>query len=134
MPFFSAMTRRSIIAVSLILPALYIGMEQFDFFMIKPSHYDDGGYPIVWWRTLIPSNSLAAVNGFPVADHIGRRLARRAARVAMPSEPASQSAEAEAHAPSEGRIPHDPANSPCAPYASGCGGSSSRSTRPCPAC
>jgi tRNA A37 methylthiotransferase MiaB len=38
-------------------------MEQFDFIMIKPSHYDDDGYPIVWWRTLIPSNSLAAVNG-----------------------------------------------------------------------
>jgi len=36
---------------------------QFDFIMIKPSHYDDDGYPIVWWRTLIPSNSLAAVNG-----------------------------------------------------------------------
>ena len=32
----------------------------FDFVMIKPSHYDDDGYPIVWWRTLIPSNSLAA--------------------------------------------------------------------------
>jgi tRNA A37 methylthiotransferase MiaB len=38
-------------------------MEEFDFVMIKPSHYDDDGYPIVWWRTLIPSNSLAAVNG-----------------------------------------------------------------------
>jgi len=35
----------------------------FEFVMIKPSHYDDDGYPIVWWRTLIPSNSLAAVNG-----------------------------------------------------------------------
>ncbi|MDB5694156.1 MAG: Radical [Alphaproteobacteria bacterium] len=34
-----------------------------DFIMIRPSHYDDDGYPIVWWRTLIPSNSLAAVNG-----------------------------------------------------------------------
>ena len=31
--------------------------------MIKPSHYDDDGYPIVWWKTLIPSNSLAALNG-----------------------------------------------------------------------
>src|SRR5688572_10293887 len=39
------------------------GREEFDFVMIKPSHYDDDGYPIVWWRTLIPSNSLAAVNG-----------------------------------------------------------------------
>jgi hypothetical protein len=38
-------------------------MQDFDFVMIKPSHYDDDGYPIVWWRALIPSNSLAAVNG-----------------------------------------------------------------------
>ncbi|MEA3003124.1 MAG: hypothetical protein QOH81_1912 [Sphingomonadales bacterium] len=34
-----------------------------DFIMIRPSHYDDDGYPIVWWKTLIPSNSLAALNG-----------------------------------------------------------------------
>ena len=38
-------------------------MAQFDFIMIKPSHYDDDGYPIVWWRTILPSNSLAALNG-----------------------------------------------------------------------
>ena len=38
-------------------------MEQFDFVMIKPSRYDDDGYPVVWWRSLVPSNSLAAVNG-----------------------------------------------------------------------
>ncbi|HYD38432.1 MAG TPA: radical SAM protein [Allosphingosinicella sp.] len=31
--------------------------------MIKPSHYGDDGYPIVWWKALIPSNSLAALNG-----------------------------------------------------------------------
>ena len=37
--------------------------QQFDFVMIKPSHYDDDGYPIVWWRTILPSNSLAALNG-----------------------------------------------------------------------
>jgi radical SAM superfamily enzyme YgiQ (UPF0313 family) len=37
--------------------------RQLDFIMIKPSHYDDDGYPIVWWKTLIPSNSLAALNG-----------------------------------------------------------------------
>src|SRR5688500_18122394 len=46
-------------------------MGQFDFIMIKPSHYDDDGYPIVWWRTLIPSNSLAAVNG--IAEDCVRR-------------------------------------------------------------
>jgi radical SAM superfamily enzyme YgiQ (UPF0313 family) len=37
--------------------------QLFDFIMIKPSHYDDDGYPIVWWRTILPSNSLAALNG-----------------------------------------------------------------------
>ena len=48
-------------------------MAEFDFVMIKPSHYDDDGYPIVWWRTLIPSNSLAAVNGI-ARDAVERRI------------------------------------------------------------
>src|SRR5687767_10108645 len=34
--------------------------------MIKPSHYDDDGYVIRWWRSMIPSNSLAAVYGIAV--------------------------------------------------------------------
>jgi tRNA A37 methylthiotransferase MiaB len=42
------------------------GAAEFEFVMIKPSHYDDDGYPIVWWRGLIPSNSLAALNGLAV--------------------------------------------------------------------
>ncbi len=37
--------------------------ETFHFVMIKPSHYDDDGYPIQWYRSMIPSNTLAAVNG-----------------------------------------------------------------------
>jgi radical SAM superfamily enzyme YgiQ (UPF0313 family) len=37
--------------------------KEFDFVMIKPSRYDDDGYPVVWWRGFVPSNSLAAVNG-----------------------------------------------------------------------
>ena len=37
--------------------------ENFNFILIKPSHYDDDGYPIQWVRSLIPSNTLAAVNG-----------------------------------------------------------------------
>lgn len=49
------------------------GSSQFDFVMIKPSHYDDDGYPITWWRTLIPSNSLAAVNGI-ARDCIERQV------------------------------------------------------------
>src|SRR5260221_11508553 len=35
--------------------------RRFQLVLIKPSHYDDDGYIIRWWRALIPSNSLAAV-------------------------------------------------------------------------
>jgi radical SAM superfamily enzyme YgiQ (UPF0313 family) len=31
--------------------------------LIKPSHYDDDGYVIQWFRSAIPSNSLAVLNG-----------------------------------------------------------------------
>ena len=31
--------------------------------MIKPTHYDDDGYPIQWVRSAIPSNTLACLNG-----------------------------------------------------------------------
>lgn len=37
--------------------------EVFSLIMIKPSHYDDDGYPIQWLRSDIPSNTLAALNG-----------------------------------------------------------------------
>ena len=30
--------------------------------MIKPTHYDDDGYPIQWFRSAIPSNTLACLN------------------------------------------------------------------------
>jgi radical SAM superfamily enzyme YgiQ (UPF0313 family) len=36
---------------------------RFQLTLIKPSHYDDDGYVIRWWRALIPSNSLAALYG-----------------------------------------------------------------------
>src|SRR2546428_4803868 len=35
----------------------------FHFVMIKPTHYDDDGYPIQWFRSAIPSNTLASLNG-----------------------------------------------------------------------
>jgi Radical SAM superfamily len=38
----------------------------FHFVMIKPSHYDDDGYPIQWFRSAIPSNTLACLNGLAV--------------------------------------------------------------------
>lgn len=31
--------------------------------LIKPSHYDDDGYVIQWWKAWIPSNSLSSVYG-----------------------------------------------------------------------
>jgi hypothetical protein len=41
------------------------------FVMIKPSHYDDDGYPIQWLRSAIPSNTLACLNG--LAEDAQRR-------------------------------------------------------------
>jgi radical SAM superfamily enzyme YgiQ (UPF0313 family) len=40
--------------------------------LIKPSHYDDDGYVIQWWRAWIPSNSLSSVYGLAL-DTIERR-------------------------------------------------------------
>ncbi|PTM94329.1 B12-binding domain-containing radical SAM protein [Mycoplana dimorpha] len=37
--------------------------KRFQLILIKPSHYDDDGYVIRWWRPMIPSNSLAALYG-----------------------------------------------------------------------
>jgi hypothetical protein len=37
--------------------------KQFRFVLIKPSHYDDDGYVIQWFRSSMPSNSLAAIYG-----------------------------------------------------------------------
>jgi hypothetical protein len=41
------------------------------FVMIKPTHYDDAGYPIQWFRSAIPSNTLACLNG--LAEDARRR-------------------------------------------------------------
>ena len=37
--------------------------RRFQLILLKPSHYDDDGYVIRWWRAMIPSNSLAALYG-----------------------------------------------------------------------
>ncbi|TCU21865.1 radical SAM family protein [Rhizobium azibense] len=39
------------------------GSRRFQLILLKPSHYDDDGYVIRWWRAMIPSNSLAALFG-----------------------------------------------------------------------
>lgn len=38
-------------------------IRRFPIILIKPSHYDADGYVIQWWRSTIPSNSLASVYG-----------------------------------------------------------------------
>ena len=47
--------------------------RRFQLILIKPSHYDDDGYVIRWWRAVIPSNSLAAVYGI-AADCAHRQV------------------------------------------------------------
>jgi len=39
------------------------GRRRFHVALVKPSHYDEDGYVIQWWKAWIPSNSLAAVYG-----------------------------------------------------------------------
>ena len=36
---------------------------RFHLVLIKPTHYDDDGYPIQWVKAVIPSNTLACLNG-----------------------------------------------------------------------
>jgi len=36
---------------------------RFQLVLIKPTHYDDDGYPITWLKSHIPSNTLAALYG-----------------------------------------------------------------------
>jgi radical SAM superfamily enzyme YgiQ (UPF0313 family) len=43
------------------LEAAVSARRRFQLVLVKPSHYDDDGYVIRWWRAMIPSNSLAAV-------------------------------------------------------------------------
>jgi radical SAM superfamily enzyme YgiQ (UPF0313 family) len=40
--------------------------RRFQLVLIKPSHYGDDGYVIRWWRSMIPSNSLAGIYGIAV--------------------------------------------------------------------
>jgi len=46
---------------------------RFQLLLVKPSHYDDDGYVIRWWRAMIPSNSLAAIYGI-AADCAERQV------------------------------------------------------------
>src|SRR5947209_18197607 len=43
----------------------------FTFVLVKPTHYDDDGYPIQWFRSALPSNTLACLNA--LAEDARRR-------------------------------------------------------------
>src|SRR6516225_3580977 len=47
------------------------GGALFHVVLIKPTHYDDDGYPIQWVKAAIPSNTLACLNG--LAEDASRR-------------------------------------------------------------
>src|SRR6516225_5182195 len=49
-------------AAATVAPAA-VGRRRFCLVLIKPSHYDDDGYVIQWYRSAIPSNSLAVLYG-----------------------------------------------------------------------
>jgi len=50
-----------------------LGDRRFVVELVKPSHYDDDGYVIQWWKSWIPSNSLACLYG--IATDIAARRA-----------------------------------------------------------
>jgi hypothetical protein len=47
--------------------------QRFHVELIKPSHYDDDGYVIQWWKASVPSNSLASLYAI-VLDAAERRV------------------------------------------------------------
>jgi radical SAM superfamily enzyme YgiQ (UPF0313 family) len=50
-----------------------LGDRRFVVELVKPSHYDDDGYVIQWWKSWIPSNSLACLYG--IASDLAQRRA-----------------------------------------------------------
>lgn len=48
-------------------------LRRFAVEIVKPSHYDDDGYVIQWWRAFLPSNSLACLYGL-AQDARNRRV------------------------------------------------------------
>ena len=50
---------------------LEVVLDRLDLYLIKPTRYDDDGYPLQWMWSIVPSNSLAAVAGL-VRDAVAR--------------------------------------------------------------
>src|SRR6185503_8350527 len=47
-------------------PSRATARRRFEIILIRPSHYDDDGYVSQWFRSCMPSNSLAVMNGLLV--------------------------------------------------------------------
>ena len=47
--------------------------DKFTFVLVKPTHYDDNGYPIQWYRSALPSNTLACM--YSLAEDARKREA-----------------------------------------------------------
>src|SRR5215468_7193961 len=62
-----------LIPTAIVLGSPMQDQRRFQLLLVKPSHYDDDGYVIRWWRAMIPSNSLAAVFGI-AADCAERQV------------------------------------------------------------
>jgi hypothetical protein len=60
--------------------------RRFRIVLIKPSHYDDDGYVIRWFRNFMPSNSLASVYGVAVEVAERQVLGPDAAIEVIPSD------------------------------------------------
>ncbi len=64
--------------------------RRFSLVLVKPTHYCDDGYPIRWFRSAIPSNSLACIYGsegdlaVPVPMGIGHRTKAAARAGSLP--------------------------------------------------
>ena len=47
------------------------GFQRLSLYLIKPSKYDDDGYVIRYWKGVLPSNTLAVLNG--LSEDLRRR-------------------------------------------------------------
>ena len=56
----------------------YPAARRFQLILIKPSHYDDDGFVIRWWRAMSPANSLATV--YAIAADLNRNRWSRASK------------------------------------------------------
>jgi hypothetical protein len=56
--------------------------NSFHLVLIKPTHHDDDGYPIQWFRSAIPSNALACLNGL-AEDATRRKVLGAEVRIAL---------------------------------------------------